>query len=288
VRLTLDCLPCLLRQAVHVARMCTRDDGERERIVRRALGHLAGVDMDLTPPEATTGIYDIVRDVTGVSDPYAGVKRSTNAAALGMLEGLRGRVEASDDPFAAAVRIALAGNIIDFGASQHGPPDVAEDVETCLVAAVHGTGMDAAREAVRGARSILYVCDNAGEIVFDRVLVERIGPSRVVVAVRGAPCINDATMQDAREAGLADLVRVVDTGSDVPGAPPARCGPAFREALAAADLVISKGQGNYETLAGVDRPVLFVLRAKCEVVARRLGVEQGAMVLELAGPAAPV
>jgi hypothetical protein len=178
------------------------------------------------------------------------------------------------------VRLALAGNIIDFGGGMGvDARQVRETVEASLVDPISGMSPADARPHVDRAESILYVGDNAGEIVFDRLLVERIGPERITFVVRGLPIINDATMQDARAAGLTDLVRVIDTGWDGPGAPPQRCGPAFTDALEKASLVIAKGQGNYETMSGIARPVLFLLRAKCPVVAEQIGVPRGAMVI---------
>lgn len=278
---TIDCIPCLVRQTIDVARMVTGDEAVRCRILSRVLVMLSGTDRSLTPPEMTAEIYGVIEELAGPCDPYEEIKQRYNMLALGMLPALRERVNRSPDPFDAAVRLALAGNVIDFGAARSVEPDALEPtVERSLVDPVHGMTTADARSAVDAAGSILYVGDNAGEIVFDLLLVELIGPARVVYAVRGGPVINDVTIDDAREVGMTDLVQVIDTGSAIPGAPPHRCGPAFGEALERADLVIAKGQGNYETLSDISRPVLFLLRAKCPVVARHIGVEQGTMVLE--------
>jgi uncharacterized protein with ATP-grasp and redox domains len=277
---TLDCLECLVRQSLRVARMVTDERDAHDTIMHRVMVHLADADLSSSPTEISSTIYRIIHDVTGITDPYAGVKCRFNDLALEMLPDLESRVDAASDPWDAAVRIALAGNIIDFGGGlKVDAAVVRETVEASLVDPISGLGTAEARRHVERAASILYVGDNAGEIVFDRLLLQRIGPGKVTFAVRGAPIINDATLEDARAAGLTDLVRVIDTGWDGPGAPPHRCGEAFVEALETASLVIAKGQGNYETMSGIERPVLFLLRAKCPVVAEDIGVPLGSMVI---------
>lgn len=281
MRSTLDCLECFVRQALRVSRLVTEDPGAHQQIMHRVLGHLASADLSLSPTEISSTIYRIIHETGGRADPFEDVKRRFNDYALGMLPALRERMERSPDPFDTAVRLALAGNIIDFGGGKDVDPlDVERTVEASLVDPIHGWSPALMQPHVDRAESILYVGDNAGEIVFDRLLIELIGPPKVTFVVRGSPIINDATVEDARATGLADLVRVIDTGWDGPGAPPSRCGPAFRQALDSASLLIIKGQGNYETLGDVTRPAFFLLRAKCAVVARHVGVAEGTMVIE--------
>ena len=123
------------------------------------------------------------------------------------------------------------------------------------------------------------LADNAGEIVFDRLLIEQLPIDRVTVAVRGYPVINDATLDDAETAGLTDIVDVISNGSDAPGTLLDDCSEAFRSRFEEADLIIAKGQGNYETLAQSPRPIFFLLRVKCPVVARDLDYPVGSMVV---------
>jgi hypothetical protein len=133
--------------------------------------------------------------------------------------------------------------------------------------------------AIRGARSILYLVDNAGEIVFDRDLLAQLPLGSFTVAVRGRPVLNDATLADAQAVGLTDLGDVIGNGSDAPGTILTDCSAEFRQLFAAADLIIAKGQGNYETLAGANRPIFFLLKIKCDVLSRALGQPRGSLVL---------
>ena len=277
----LDCIPCFIRQALEAARMVTGDEEVCEEVLRRVLELAASMDMQRTPPEMAQKIHRIIREVSGIQDPYREVKDHFNRLALAMLPGLEKRVESSADPFDTAVRLALAGNIIDFGTpGTIEEADVSRTVEESLTARVHGWSPARMKPAVDRAGSILYIGDNAGEIVFDRLLIDQIGRDKVTFAVRGGPAINDALRADAESTGISDMVRVIDSGVDAPGTPLALCSHAFSEELAQTDLVISKGQGNYETLSDLDRPLFFLFRVKCPLVSRHLGLPQGTLVIE--------
>ena len=146
----------------------------------------------------------------------------------------------------------------------------------------HGN-FDEFRDALDEASDVLYLADNAGEIVADQVLIRELGPARVTVAVRGGPVLNDATMHDARQTGLTSIVPVIDNGSDAPGTLLPDCSPAFRARFASADLVIAKGQGNFESLCDADRTVFALFKVKCGVVAEHTGLPVGTHVLAATG-----
>ena len=277
----LDCIPCFIRQALGAARMVTPDEAVCEEVLRRVLALAASMDMQRTPPEMAQKIHRIIREVSGVEDPYLEIKDRFNRLVLDMLPGLKKRVESSADPFDTAVRLALAGNIIDFGTpGTLDEADVSLTVEESLTVPLHGWTTARMKKAVDAAGKILYIGDNAGEIVFDRLLIEQIGREKITFAVRGGPAINDALRADADSTGISDMVRVIDSGVDAPGTPLALCSSDFIKEIQATDLVISKGQGNYETLSDLDRPVFFLFRVKCPLVSRHLDLPQGTLVIE--------
>jgi len=277
----LDCVPCFIRQALEATRMVTDNEAVCEEVLRRVLNLAASMDMQRTPPEMARQIHRIIREECGVEDPYLEIKERFNRLALDMLPALEKRVESSTDPFDTAVRLALAGNIIDFGTpGTMAEADVAKTVEESLTAPLHGWTTARMKEAVDRAGSILYLGDNAGEIVFDRLLIEQIGRERITFVVRSGPAINDALKADADDTGISDMVPVIDSGVDAPGTPLSLCSPGFLDELKATDLVISKGQGNYETLSDLDRPVFFLFRVKCSLVSRHLDLPQGTLVIE--------
>lgn len=279
MKTTLDCIPCFIRQALEAARLATTDPALHERIMRQALTAMAGMDMKTTPPMIAQHLHRRLRGLTGVVDPYREVKDRFNRMALDMLPGLNARVENAQDPLGMATRLAIAGNVIDLGAKAgltqgDAGAAMAQAIEEPLLG-----NMEEFRRAVNSAGKILYLADNAGEIVFDRLLIEQLSPERVTLAVRGAAVINDATILDALQAGLQGLVEVIDNGSDAPGTVLADCSEEFRRRFHEADLIISKGQGNFETLSGDAAPIFFLFKVKCPVIALHTGLSVGTHVL---------
>lgn len=279
MKTSLDCIPCLFRQALDSAWMFSSDPGVHEKILRDVLAWSRDMDMSQSAPVMGRRIYRRLRTLTGVKDPYRRAKTAQNRLALRLLPELRAALKKAADPLALAVKLAIAGNIIDMGASGDvSLAGVRRAIRHALTEPLDGNQAVFSR-AVKKAGSILYLADNAGEIVFDRLLIEQLGPQRVTVAVRGAPVLNDALLSDARAAGLHRIVEVIDNGSDVAGTVLAEVSPRFKKTFMAADLVLAKGQGNYETLSDPPRPVWFLFKAKCPTIAARAGARLGAQVL---------
>ncbi|MBN2369555.1 MAG: DUF89 family protein [Vicinamibacteria bacterium] len=275
----LDCIPCFVRQALEAVRPLTTDVAVHERIVREVLRSAAEMDFAQSPPSMGQFIHRRLREITGVADPYRDKKISFNRMALEMLAENKARVEAASDPLGTAVRLAVAGNVIDLGVKGGlTESDAREAIERALSEPLHGD-VNELRRALSSARRILYLTDNAGEIVFDRLLIEQLPLDRVTVAVRGRPIINDATLEDAVAAGLDSLVEVIDNGSDAPGTILSDCSEGFRERFRTSDLIIAKGQGNFETLYDDGNDVMFLFKAKCPVIAAHIDLPLGSHVM---------
>ena len=267
MKTSVDCIPCVLRQALDVARMVSNDLSVHQQILRDAMRWVGEMGFEQTPAEFGQHIHRRVREMTGVADPYRAAKDRMNRLALELSPTLRAEIEAASDPLLMAARLAITGNIIDLGFNGHlTEADVHEAVRKAFTEPFYGE-METFREAVEKARSILYLADNAGEIVFDQLLIEQLSPDRVTLVVRGGPVINDATLADARDAGLDQVVRVIENGSDAPGTILDDCSPEFRSRFDSADLIIAKGQGNYETLNEAPGNIFFLFKVKCTVVA---------------------
>jgi uncharacterized protein with ATP-grasp and redox domains len=268
-----------MRQALEAVRMTTGDESVHEQVVRRLAREINRMDMSLSPPAMGQRFHRLIRELTGDPDPYRVAKERTNRLAMALYPAIRDRVAAASNPLEMAVRMAIAGNVFDFAVDSRNREEMfRHTMDRAATARLHGDLPAFVHEAT-AADSILYLTDNAGEIVFDRVLVETLGPHRVTVGVRGRPVLNDALRTDADAAGLTGLVEVVDNGSDAPGTMLDDCTAEFRSRFMGAALVIAKGQGNYETLSDAPRPVWFALLAKCEVIARHIGCEPGSFVL---------
>lgn len=257
----------------------TDDPAVHERVVRDMLGSVADMDLGQCPPMIAQQIHRRLREITGVNDPYRAVKDRFNRMALEMLTELSVRVGEAADPLATAIRLAIAGNVIDLGVNGGITEDMARrDIANALDEPFCGD-IEGFCQAIEKADRILYLADNAGEIVLDRLLIEQLPTDRVTVVVRGEPILNDATMIDAHTAGLCDLVEVIDNGSDAPGTILPDCSEDLRRRFAQADLVIAKGQGNFETLSDDPAGIGFLFKAKCPVIADHVGLPMGTHVL---------
>ena len=275
----LDCIPCFLKQALFAARAALDDEEKIKEVLDRVGMLVSEIPLDSSPPETGREVYRVVRQVTGVDDPFATLKAESIEKALALYPSMKQIVRDSDDPLETAVRLAVAGNLIDFGAN----PDfnLERDVKEALRKEPAINHYEAFKNKLEGAREILYLGDNAGETVFDRVLIE-VMAKPVTYAVRERPVINDATVEDAVRSGLDELAEVVSSGCDAPGVILNRCSEPFLDNYKRADLIISKGQGNYETLSGEQRPIFYLLKTKCPVIAADLGVKDGDTVIKYA------
>jgi damage-control phosphatase, subfamily I len=276
----LDCIPCLLRQVIKSLDATSSDDSVRETIVRDAMKYIVAMDFDQPPAAMAQCIHRRLRETTGNLDPYAKQKKRLNDAALELYPVFAEQIEKSPNPIDFAVRLAIAGNIMDLAVKDH--LEISEalaDFDDCLATPLDCCIDDFARE-IANANNILFLTDNAGEIAFDRLLLEHLPREKVIVAVRGKPILNDATMEDAKYVGLDKVAHLVlDNGSDAPGTILEDCSDVFRRHFEEADMIIAKGQGNFETLRDSPRPIWFLFRVKCQIVANDIDCPIGTAVM---------
>ncbi len=279
VRTELECLPCFFGQITRSLNYAGVN-GDRGRIISRmAEKVIESASLDEVPARISTRIHRILRNETGV-DPYQQVKDTSTAGALARLPALRRMADGAADRLEGGARIAIAGNVIDFGI--YDSVDLDRSLEESFRLPLSEAAFRNLSRAVLRSRSILYLCDNAGEIVFDRVLLEilRDMGKDVIAVVKGSPVINDATLDDARAAGLHECATVIDNGNDGIGTLLEACSVQFMDAYRSADLVISKGQANYETLVQEnDKRIFFLFKVKCPVVAAFLKCGNGDIML---------
>jgi uncharacterized protein with ATP-grasp and redox domains len=276
------CLVCIVRQVYSAASVITQDEGELLRIFHAIIDYVRNLGMEESPAELSSPAYFMLREMTGVEDPFAQVKRQQNEIALTLYEKMKRMVRDSSLPLHTASRLAAIGNAIDCGVGVGG--DIIPQIERDLQQDLTVDDFKAFEAQLRTARVLLYVCDNAGEIVFDRIFIEEVlaaGPDlRIFVAVKPKPILNDATMDDARAVGLDAVASVITTGSEYIGAPLNRISAEMKRLLQDADIIVSKGQGNFETLDTDSPKTFFLLKAKCELIAEELGVPLNAIVFK--------
>jgi len=278
----LDCYPCIIRQALDTIRLSTDDEALQKTTMNKAMAILSGSSLNLSPPQISYYIYKELKRITGCDDPYNEIKKKYNRIALEMSRKLRKTIKYSKDPLMMAARIAIAGNIIDFGANSKFDLDAA--LKDSLENDFAINDYHAFLNSLCDSHSILYLGDNAGEIVFDKLLIETMNSKHkheIIYVVKGEPVINDATLEDAMETGMADVATVITNGSGAPGTILNECSPEFLEAYKSAQMIIAKGQGNYETLSETkNEKIFFLLKVKCQLIARHIGVAEGCMVLK--------
>ncbi len=246
--------------------------------------------LDMCPPQMACHMQRLFAQHSGTDDPYHAIKKISNQQALAVIDDLRSIVRESETPLKTAVQLACAGNIIDYGAFPSGI-----DVQAEISKIMHNQGLhtdidsalfefEAFRQALESAKQVMYIADNAGEIVFDRVLLETIATMfpeiELYLVTRGYPILNDVLPEDAIECGLDTVATIISSGSRTPGLVLSQADPAFLRLYHQADMIISKGQGNFEALSDVQGPIFFLFIIKCEVIMRHTGGGMRDLVLK--------
>jgi len=283
---SIDCSLCLMRQSLEAARFATPDAEIHEEVIRKVMNLVLEMGFQTPPPVIGQQVHRTIRALTNNPDPYLKVKQTFNELMFSRIDHFRDLITASSDPFDTAVRLAIAGNAIDFAIRANlEPSDVDTAIEQALSQPINGD-VDWLRKNIENASKILYLTDNAGEIVCDRLLIEQMLPKDIVACVRGMPVINDAMIDDARQVGLTEIVPVITNGNDGMGTVLEQCSQEFMAVFHEADLIISKGLGNYETLICYDdsqlpQTVAYLFKAKCSFIAQFSGTQLGDCVIRI-------
>lgn len=274
-----DCFPCFLKQAMIALRLGTEDESLQETALKSILPYIQNADSSKPPAYTTTLIHRKIRLILG-KDPFREIKSKYNKIALDMYPSLKFMIQQSSDPLWITSRLAIAGNIIDFGIFTS--INIEDTINRALNSPLSEDNYNIFRDAVMAADDILYLTDNAGEIVFDRFLIEELisKGKKIQAVVKGSPVINDSTLSDAEESGLMEICKVIENGSDGVGTILEWTSPEFQETFNNAHLIISKGQGNFETLTGTNKKIFFLFQSKCNVVSKELGLLTGSMLLK--------
>lgn len=276
----LDCYPCFLRQALDATRRTGASDEMQQEILLKAMDELKSLPSGTTPPEIAYKIHQLVRQKTKAVDPYKQAKNKATQEALALYPKLKEMVSTARDPLEMAVRIAITGNIIDLGVTDS--YDIEVTLNRVLTQPLAINDLASLRRQLAASSSILYLADNAGETVFDRVLIEQL-QKPITYVVKAGPIINDATHEDAIAAGIDRVAEIIDNGSQAPGTMFEQCSASFLKRFKQAELIIAKGQANYESLSEYSAPIFFLLQAKCDVIARDLGIAKTDIVVKQQG-----
>ena len=287
MRTYLDCIPCFFRQALEGARIVGASPKVQKQIIDELARIIPEVSLNCPPPEIARFGYNLLKKLSRNNDPYKKIKQRSNQLALRLYKKLKNKVNCSKDRLLESLELAIAGNIIDFGVKNN--LNINEELNKILAKEkkyIYKKSIFHYKEfkrRLKRAKDILYLADNAGETVFDRILIEEIKklyPDKIIYyAVKDKPIINDALFDDAKECGLDGVSRVISNGTDAPGTILSLCSKEFKRIYYKADMIISKGQGNFETLSQKKRPIFFLFMVKCQVVAKHSGCKLGDIVL---------
>lgn len=277
MKTNLECIRCFMKQAVKAGRISAENKEQEKKILEETAKIVPDFCLEKTPAENGAEVYRIITEVTGVADPYKRIKEDNIKEALALYPDLKKIIDESENRLLTAVRIAIAGNIIDFGVNDSF--NLVEDIEKILIQDFAISDFNYFKSVLKNAHTILYIGDNAGESVFDKILIEEIN-KQTFYAVREIPIINDVTYDDAVNSGLGDVAQIFSSGVKAPGTILSKCNDEFLKLFHSADLVISKGQGNYEGLSDVNRTLFFLLKAKCNVIADDLHIKKNDIILK--------
>jgi len=228
-------------------------------------------------PHFSTTLQSIIARNADGGVSYAEIKERNMRNAERYMKYLSIMIESAADPFEVAVRASIAGNTIDLGANPNF--QLEKEINAIMVHTLDLAFLPALKEEVRAAKRILFIADNYEEALFDKLLIPHLDPAKVHFAVRSAEILNDITLEDARRLGIDKMCRVLESGSVISGTALEQCTDEFMELYTTADVVIAKGQGNYETLLSAGRPIYFMFKVKCEPIADVCGYPVGSSVL---------
>lgn len=283
----LECFPCFLKQTIIAVKLSTNDEKLQVEVIKGVTEEIVHADIIKPPAYTTTFIHRKIRKLLN-KDPYKDVKKHYNKVALLFYPEMKERISKSKDPLHTAVRLAIAGNIIDFGI--YTSINITETIERALTGPLAIDDFLSLKKALSVHSEILYLLDNAGEIVFDKLLIEVLLNMglKVKAVAKGEPVLNDCTIEDVTEVGLDNICNVIDNGSDCIGTILEMTSERFRDEFSRYNLIISKGQGNYETLSYAsenqvfnNKRICYLFQTKCDVVSKELNLPTGSMVLQV-------
>jgi len=273
---SLQCIPCLIRQAVDISGRVFEKDQEQQQWIKETLKKLSDKDfLGVSPPEISASFYQDLIGRSGIPDPYKDIKLQFNQMILSMEKQLQLRIDSSEDPLREALILAITGNIIDFG-TPHGVSEesVLRQIEASESSPLARDDSKILFQHLGRAKRLLYLGDNCGEIVFDKLFIKQLKQHfpdlHISYAVRGSAILNDVTEYDAEQIGMTGLVPVLSNGDFAPGTRLDKVSAPFLKEYKQADLLISKGQGNLETLdEEQNKDIYFLFMTKCALVSRK-------------------
>lgn len=277
MKIEYSCIPCSIHNYLRLVEKGMIPPELQEAIFRRMLTFFSTVDYRLSPPALGQQLHRILREMLNNPDPYRDVKRQSNEDMVRMVPFLEEMVAKASDSFNTALRLAIAGNVIDFGSFYH--LDILETITSIISSTLAIDHSASLKEDLARADTVLYIGDNAGEIVLDKIFLKLLNHAHIYFAVRGNAVLNDALLEDAEALEIDRYATLITTGDDAPGVIRKTASDQFNAVFDTADVIISKGQGNYEGLSDEPGNIYYLLVTKCSLVASHIGVPEKSYVV---------
>ena len=276
-----SCLPCLIQMAITACKIGSGSEQTTFEVLREVMDYLSKQEYDRPAPDYSQPILEIVSKHLNQRDPFREIKKKSNQVGREFVQRLIPYLEQVRDEkekIAQAIQISIAGNIIDFATVPELESRLEEEIQRALKVEFALFELEEFFRELEGAEKILFLTDNAGELAFDRVLIELLAEKKkqVIVALKSGPALNDALLEDALQLGLDKIpgVKLITTGQARMGINLKTAGKDFLQAWQEADLIISKGQANFECLYGELAPIYFLTMIKCQPLSGWLGLKR--------------
>jgi damage-control phosphatase, subfamily I len=271
-----DCIICMMRQALDVCNFIAVDESVKQSVLKRVMQILIS-GIDANPSDGFNYlVHEELKKLTNHADPYKNVKDESIKKALEIYPSMKKLVEESDEQLKTAVELCIAGNVIDFGPSNM--HDIEASIDEVLHLKKQHFDFNSFQNEINNSKTILILGDNAGETVFDLILMQKMN-HRIFYAVKSNPNLNDALLEDAINSGIGEAATIIENGSSMPGTDLPSCSQDFLNLFYSMDMIISKGQANFESLVNEDRRIFFLLKVKCKPLSRKYNLPLGEFVL---------
>ena len=268
MRMTDECILCTMTHMRSLYNGLEENDDKRVSFMKRMCGIVARSSDEITAPALNAEIMPVVENELGRVDLFSKEKHFFNQAVLKIEDEIWQHIAAAEDKLYRAIQYAMTGNYIDFGPTMNVNEEKLHELIEKAPEIDLGDVYDRFRSDLDEAQSLVFIHDNCGEIVFDKMCIAEIKAlypdMKITSVVRGGPIVNDVTIKDAKEVGLTDIVPVVGSGQAVQGIVLKKISSEARALMTSADVIIAKGMGNYETLEGCGLPIYYLLLCKCE------------------------
>lgn len=286
MQIQLECIPCFIKQALDALKQVTDDNELIEKALKKVLQETSQLDFSLSPPAMGQRIHTIIRQECNDTDPYKNIKRQADERALGLYEKIKQQIDNSPNPFVCALRFSISGNIMDFALlSSWDNARIYDSFEKALYHPIDEKTALQLKNEIKDAKTILMLADNTGETVFDKLFIETMKTdAQIFYATKASPIINDATVEDAKNVGLDTVSTVISNGTNAPGTLLEICSDEFLEIYHKADVIIAKGQANFETLNKESKKVYLLTQMKCSVIADKYNYKVGDWIVTTTNP----